>query len=239
MLKISNKIKNFFKKNNQNDWSEKYIIAFGDSIIAGQELIKEETPYRDVVYPKLASYLLNARKFDNFAETGTGQFKGQHNLDKLTGWNHNFTGSINHYKEEVKRADVILISFGNNDWKQPNPDGTLHTLDDVKLLLRKNIIRLINLNSKAQIIGLLETMSFREGLPALNLEGPNGFSYQNMVDAYDEVYKSLNIPVFDLRRYNIGNNIEDYVDKRDHFTKDKHAEIAKKLDEFVRSGYTI
>ena len=43
------------------------VVVFGDSIVAGQELVKEETPYRDVVYAKLASYYLNAHKLENFA----------------------------------------------------------------------------------------------------------------------------------------------------------------------------
>lgn len=232
--------KKYIKKNklkNAKKWEGMNVIAFGDSIIAGQELIREETPYRDIVYPKLASYILGARKFENFAETGTGLFKGQHNLDTKTGWIHSFSGSIEHYKPEIRDADVIIISYGNNDWKQPNPDGTFHSLDEVKKTLKNNIRKLRYYNDGCIVIGVLETMAFRNNKSALKLVGPNGFSYEDMVNAYEEIYTSEGVAIFDIRKYGIGNNIDEYVDHRDHFTKDKHVEIADALSNFVKNGY--
>src|SRR5699024_630350 len=148
--KIKKVLKQLFNKNNYSDWTNKNIIVFGDSIVAGQELVREETPYRDIVYAKLASYYLHAHKLENFAETGTGQFKGQHRLDKLAGWTHSFEGSIAHYQKEIKDAQVVLIAYGNNDWKQPNPDGTLHSLDEVKDKLRSNIQHISQINNNIQ-----------------------------------------------------------------------------------------
>ncbi|WEA53650.1 SGNH/GDSL hydrolase family protein [Weissella paramesenteroides] len=213
------------------------VIVFGDSIVAGQELVREETPYRDAVYAKLASYGLNARKLENFAETGTGQFKGQYNLDYLAGWTHSFEGSIKHYKQEIEQADVALIAYGNNDWKQLNPDGSLHTLTEVKDKLRQNIHRIRKINDKIQLVGVLETLAFRKKKAAWHLEGPNGFTYKDMVAAYTEIYEEQGVPVFDIRDYHIGNHIDEYVDDRDHFTLDIHKQIAKSLTDFVKHDY--
>lgn len=213
------------------------VVVFGDSIVAGQELVKEETPYRDVVYAKLASYYLNAHKLENFAETGTGQFKGQHHLDHLTGWTHSFGGSIQHYRQEIQQADVVLIAYGNNDWKQPNPDGSLHTLDEVKVKLRENIQRIRLINHHVQLVGVLETLAFRKHKPAWHLEGPNGFTYQEMLSAFIDVYHECDVPIFDIRDYHLGNHMDEYVDDRDHFTLSIHKQIAKSLTDFVRHGY--
>ncbi|WP_404975208.1 SGNH/GDSL hydrolase family protein [Weissella paramesenteroides] len=224
-------------KKAQNDWTNKNVVIFGDSIVAGQEFVREETPYRDAVYAKLASYYLNAHKLENFAETGTGQFKGQHHLDHLTGWTHSFEGSIQHYRQEVQRADVVLIAYGNNDWKQPNPDGSLHTLDEVKMKLRENIQLLRLINHHVQLVGVLETLAFRQHKPAWSLEGPNGFTYQEMLSAFIEVYQECEVPIFDIRDYHLGNHMDEYVDDRDHFTLSIHKQIAKSLADFVRHGY--
>lgn len=221
----------------QNDWTNKNIVVFGDSIVAGQELVREETPYRDAVYAKLASYYLNAHKLENFAETGTGQFKGQHHLDHLTGWTHSFEGSIQHYNQEIKWADVVLIAYGNNDWKQPNPDGSLHTLDEVKVKLRENIQRIRLINHHVQLVGVLETLAFRKHKPAWHLEGPNGFTYQEMLLAFIDVYQECDVPIFDIRDYHLGNHMDEYVDDRDHFTLSIHKQIAKSLADFVCHGY--
>lgn len=221
----------------QNDWSNKNVVVFGDSIVAGQELVREETPYRDAVYAKLASYYLNAHKLENFAETGTGQFKGQHHLDHLTGWTHSFEGSIKHYRQEIQQADVVLIAYGNNDWKQPNPDGSLHTLDEVKVKLRENIQRIRLINHHVQLVGILETLAFRKRKPAWHLKGPNGFTYQEMVAAFIEVYQECDVPIFDIRDYHLGNHIDEYVDDRDHFTLQVHKQIAKSLADFVHHQY--
>ncbi|WP_166434734.1 SGNH/GDSL hydrolase family protein [Weissella paramesenteroides] len=221
----------------QNDWTNKNIVVFGDSIVAGQELVREETPYRDAVYAKLASYYLNAHKLENFAETGTGQFKGQHHLDHLTGWTHSFEGSIQHYHQEIQQADVVLIAYGNNDWKQPNPDGSLHTLDEVKVKLRENIQRIRLINHHVQLVGVLETLAFRNHKPAWHLEGPNGFTYQEMLSAFIEVYQECDVPIFDIRDYHLGNHMDEYVDDRDHFTLPVHKQIAKCLTDFVRHDY--
>ena len=109
-MRVKNRLNNFLSNWHveQNDWTNKNVIVFGDSIVAGQELVREETPYRDLVYAKLASYYLHAHKLENFAETGTGQFKGQHNLDQLAGWTHSFEGSIQYYCQEIRQADVVL-----------------------------------------------------------------------------------------------------------------------------------
>ena len=231
-------LKKFIKQRTpRNDWTNMNVVVFGDSIVAGQELVKEATPYRDVVYAKLASYYLNAHKLENFAETGTGQFKGQHHLDRLTGWKHTFEGSIKHYRQEIQQADVVLIAYGNNDWKQPNPDGSLHTLDEVKVKLRKNIQRIRLINRHIQLVGILETLAFRKHKPAWHLEGPNGFTYQEMLSAFIEVYQECDVPIFDIRDYHLGNHIDEYVDDRDHFTLSIHKQIAKSLTDFVRHGY--
>ena len=235
--KIKKFLKKLFNKNNYSDWTNKNIIVFGDSIVAGQELVREETPYRDVVYAKVASYYLHAHMLENFAETGTGQFKGQHHLDKLAGWTHSFEGSIVHYQKEIKNAQVILIAYGNNDWKQPNSDGTLHSLDEVKDKLRSNIQHIRKINHNIQLVGILETMAFRKYKPAWNLKGPNGFTYAEMLNAFTEVYKESQIPIFDIRDYHLGNHIDEYVDDRDHFTLPIHKLIAKCLSDFVRHSY--
>lgn len=235
--KIKKVLKQLFNKNNYSDWTNKNIIVFGDSIVAGQELVREETPYRDIVYAKLASYYLHAHKLENFAETGTGQFKGQHRLDKLAGWTHSFEGSIAHYQKEIKDAQVVLIAYGNNDWKQPNPDGTLHSLDEVKDKLRSNIQHIRQINHNIQLVGILETIAFRKYKPAWNLKGPNGFTYAEMLSAFTEVYQECQIPIFDIRDYHLGNHIDEYVDDRDHFTLPVHKLIAKCLSDFVRHDY--
>ncbi len=236
--KIKELLKKFVKcKVPQNNWANMNVIVFGDSIVAGQELIREETPYRDVVYAKLAAYYLHAHKLENFAETGTGQFKGQHNLDRLAGWTHSFEGSIEYYKQEVKQADVALIAYGNNDWKQPNPDGTQHSLIEVKDKLRQNINHIRTINHHIQLVGVIETLAFRKHQPAWYLEGPNGFTYADMVAAYIEVYEEQNVAVFDIRDYHLGNHIDEYVDDRDHFTLAIHKQIAKSLTDFVKHGY--
>lgn len=236
--RIKTLLKSFLKtKKSRNDWTNMNVIVFGDSIVAGQELVREETPYRDVVYAKLASYYLNAHKLENFAETGTGQFKGQHNLDRLAGWTHSFEGSIAHYKRDIKQADVALIAYGNNDWKQPNPDGSLHGLTEVKDKLRQNINRIRAINPKIQLVGVIETLAFRKHQPAWHLKGPNGFTYADMVAAYIEVYEEQDVAVFDIRDYHLGNHIDEYVDDRDHFTLDVHKQIAKSLKDFVKHDY--
>lgn len=240
-MTVKSKVKRFLKYlhigKSTNDWKNKNVIVFGDSIVAGQELVREETPYRDVVYAKLASYYLHAHKLENFAETGTGQFKGQHNLDQLAGWTHSFEGSIQHYCQEIRQADVVLIAYGNNDWKQPNPDGSLHTLDEVKVKLRENIQRIRRINRHIQLVGVLETLAFRKHKPAWHLEGPNGFTYEEMLSAFIEVYEECQVPIFDIRDYHLGNHIDEYVDDRDHFTLAVHKQIAKCLADFVRHGY--
>ncbi|QEA57583.1 SGNH/GDSL hydrolase family protein [Weissella hellenica] len=236
--KIKELLKKFVKcKVPQNNWANMNVIVFGDSIVAGQELIREETPYRDVVYAKLAAYYLHAHKLENFAETGTGQFKGQHNLDRLAGWTHSFEGSIEYYKQEIKQADVALIAYGNNDWKQPNPDGTQHSLIEVKDKLRQNINHIRTINHHIQLVGVIETLAFRKHQPAWYLEGPNGFTYAEMVAAYIEVYEEQNVAVFDIRDYHLGNHIDEYVDDRDHFTLAIHKQVAKSLTDFVKHGY--
>lgn len=240
-MEVTSKVKKILgqwrHKQVQNDWTNKNIVVFGDSIVAGQELVREETPYRDAVYAKLASYYLNAHKLENFAETGTGQFKGQHHLDHLTGWTHSFEGSIQHYNQEIKWADVVLIAYGNNDWKQPNSDGSLHTLDEVKVKLRENIQRIRLINHHVQLVGVLETLAFRKHKPAWHLEGPNGFTYQEMLSAFIGVYQECDVPIFDIRDYHLGNHMDEYVDDRDHFTLSIHKQIAKSLADFVRHGY--
>lgn len=240
-MEVKSKVKKILgqwrHKKVQNDWTNKNVVVFGDSIVAGQELVREETPYRDAVYAKLASYYLNAHKLENFAETGTGQFKGQHHLDHLTGWTHSFEGSIQHYRQEIRRADVVLIAYGNNDWKQPNPDGSLHTLDEVKVKLRENIQRIRLINRHVQLVGILETLAFRKHKPAWHLEGPNGFTYQEMLSAFIDVYHECDVPIFDIRDYHLGNHMDEYVDDRDHFTLSIHKQIAKSLTDFVRHGY--
>ena len=238
-MRVKNRLNNFLSnwRVEQSDWTNKNVIVFGDSIVAGQELVREETPYRDLVYAKLASYYLNAHKLENFAETGTGQFKGQHHLDKLAGWTHSFEGSIQHYRQDIRQADVVLIAYGNNDWKQPNPDGSLHTLDGVKVKLRENIQRIRRINHHVQLVGVLETLAFRNHKPAWYLEGPNGFTYEEMLSAFIEVYQECQVPIFDIRDYHLGNHIDEYVDDRDHFTLAVHKQIAKCLADFVRHGY--
>lgn len=235
--KIKKIFEHWYRTKVNNDWTNKNIIVFGDSIVAGQELVREETPYRDVVYAKLASYYLNAHKLENFAETGTGQFKGQHHLDHLTGWTHSFEGSIQHYHQEIQQADVVLIAYGNNDWKQPNPDGSVHTLNEVKVKLRENIQRIRFINHRVQLVGVLEPLAFRNHKPAWHLEGPNGFTYQEMLSAFIEVYEECDVPIFDIRDYHLGNHIDEYVDDRDHFTLAVHKQIAKCLTDFVQYEY--
>ena len=240
-MTAKSKAKRFLKylhiEKSTNDWKNKNVVVFGDSIVAGQELVREETPYRDAVYAKLASYYLHAHKLENFAETGTGQFKGQHNLDQLAGWTHSFEGSIQHYCQEIRQADVVLIAYGNNDWKQPNPDGSLHTLDEVKVKLRENIQRIRRINRHIQLVGVLETLAFRKHKPAWHLEGPNGFTYEEMLSAFIEVYQECQVQIFDIRDYHLGNHMDEYVDDRDHFTLAVHKQIAKCLADFVRHGY--
>nr|CCC56533.1 putative uncharacterized protein [Weissella thailandensis fsh4-2] len=240
-MTVKSKVKRFLKYSHigksTNDWKNKNVIVFGDSIVAGQELVREETPYRDVVYAKLASYYLHAHKLENFAETGTGQFKGQHNLDQLAGWTHSFEGSIQHYCQEIRQADVVLIAYGNNDWKQPNPDGSLHTLDEVKVKLRENIQRIRRINRHIQLVGVLETLAFRKHKPAWHLEGPNGFTYEEMLSAFIEVYEECQVPIFDIRDYHLGNHMDEYVDDRDHFTLAMHKQIAVSLEDFVYHKY--
>lgn len=240
-MTVKSKAKRFLKylhiEKSTNDWKNKNVVVFGDSIVAGQELVREETPYRDAVYAKLASYYLHAHKLENFAETGTGQFKGQHNLDQLAGWTHSFEGSIQHYCQEIRQADVVMIAYGNNDWKQPNPDGSLHTLDEVKVKLRDNIQHIKRINHHIQLVGVLETLAFRKHKPAWHLEGPNGFTYEEMLSAFIEVYQECQVPIFDIRDYHLGNHIDEYVDDRDHFTLAVHKQIAKALVDFVRHGY--
>ena len=240
-MTVKSKAKRFLKYlhigKSTNDWTNKNVIVFGDSIVAGKGLVREETPYRDAVYAKLASYYLHAHKLENFAETGTGQFKGQHHLDKLAGWTHSFEGSIQHYRQDIRQADVVLIAYGNNDWKQPNPDGSLHTLDEVKVKLRENIQRIRRINHHVQLVGVLETLAFRKHKPAWYLEGPNGFTYEEMLSAFIEVYQECQVPIFDIRDYHLGNHIDEYVDDRDHFTLAVHKQIAKCLTDFVRQGY--
>src|SRR5699024_7608317 len=240
-MTVKSKAKRFLKylhiEKSTNDWKNKNVVVFGDSIVAGQELVREETPYRDLVYAKLASYYLHAHKLENFAETGTGQFKGQHNLDQLAGWTHSFEGSIQHYCQEIRQADVVMIAYGNNDWKEPNPDGSLHTLDEVKVKLRDNIQNIKRINHHIQLVGVLETLAFRKHKPAWHLEGPNGFTYEEMLSAFIEVYQECQVPIFDIRDYHLGNHIDEYVDDRDHFTLAVHKQIAKCLADFVRHGY--
>lgn len=220
-----------------NDWTNKTVVVFGDSIVAGQELIREQTPYRDIVYAKIASQYLNARVLHNFAETGTGQFKGQQNLDRKTGWVHNFEKSITRYKPEVKLADVIIIAYGNNDWKQPNPDGSMHSIEEVKQKLRDNINHLRKINPSVKIVGVLETVAFRKGKLAWLEAGPNEFTYEDMIDAYISVYNELNVAIFDIRDYHIGNALVEYVDDRDHFTKAIHRLMGEALVDFVKHKY--
>lgn len=220
-----------------NDWTNRTVLVFGDSIVAGQELIREQTPYRDIVYVKVASQYLNARVLHNFAETGTGQFKGQQNLDKKTGWVHNFENSINRYKPEVKLANVIIVAYGNNDWKQPNPDGSMHSIEEVKQKLRNNINHLRKINSSAQIVGVIETVAYRKGELAWLEKGANDFTYEEMINAYISVYTELNVAIFDIRDYHIGNSLSEYVDGRDHFTKTVHRLIGEALVDFVKHQY--
>ncbi|WP_376698389.1 SGNH/GDSL hydrolase family protein [Leuconostoc carnosum] len=222
---------------NLNDWTNKCVVVFGDSIIAGQEKIREQTPFRDIVYAKLAAYKLNTKKFDNFSETGTGQFKGQHNLDKATGWIHDFKGVISHYQQDISLANIGIIAYGNNDWKQLSSNGMSHSIKDVKIELIKNIQSSTPINPKIQLIGVLETVAFREGRSAWYLNGPNGFSYEDMVSTYMSVYQQLNVQIFDLRDYYLGNGCDEYVDGRDHFTKKMHEKIAWAMSDFVLNGY--
>ncbi|QIL50802.1 SGNH/GDSL hydrolase family protein [Weissella coleopterorum] len=224
------------EKKEYNNWKNKRVVVFGDSIVAGQKLVREETPYRDIVYAKLASYRLGADKFDNFAETGTGQFKGQHNLDNHTGWVHDFGGVIRHYHKDISIADVGLIAYGNNDWKQLTADGNTHSLMDVEEKLRENINLIKKYNPYIDLIGVLETMAFRNHKSAWYLKGPNGFDYSQMLNSYISVFNEMDVPIFDLRDYNIGNSIEDYVDDRDHFTEIKHRDIAIQFEKFIRGG---
>lgn len=232
-----NILKKIKKTTFSNDWTNKTVVVFGDSIVAGQELIREQTPYRDIVYAKIASQYLNARVLHNFAETGTGQFKGQQNLDRKTGWVHNFEKSIKRYAPEVQLADVVIVAYGNNDWKQPNPDGSMHSIEEVKQKLRDNINRIRKINGNVQIVGVLETVAFRKGKLAWHTEGPNKFTYAEMIEAYTAVYNELDVAIFDIRDYHIGNSITEYVDDRDHFTKFTHRLIGEALTDFVKHGY--
>src|SRR5699024_11312201 len=62
--------------------------------------------------------------------------------------------------------------------------GSLHTLDEVKMKLRENIQRIRRLNHHIKLVGVLETLAFRKHKPAWHLEGPNGFTYEEMVSAF-------------------------------------------------------
>lgn len=236
-MQVLRKIRKKLKKAAPNDWTDQTVVVFGDSIVAGQELIREQTPYRDIVYAKVASRYLNARVLHNFAETGTGQFKGQLNLDRKTGWVHNFENSIKRYLPEVKQADVVIIAYGNNDWKQPNSDGSIHSIEEVKQKLRDNINQIRQINRHVQIVGILETVAFRQHKLAWLVKGPNEFTYQDMIEAYISVYKEMGVAIFDIRDYHIGNSIREYIDDRDHFTKVIHSLIGEALVDFVKHDY--
>ena len=86
-------------------------------------------------------------------------------------------------------------------------------------------------------MGVLETLAFRNHKPAWYLEGPNGFTYEEMLSAFIEVYQECQVPIFDIRDYHLGNHIDEYVDDRDHFTLAVHKQIAKCLADFDRHGY--
>ena len=44
-MRVKNRLNNFLSNWHveQNDWTNKNVIVFGDSIVAGQELVREET----------------------------------------------------------------------------------------------------------------------------------------------------------------------------------------------------
>lgn len=210
------------------------MLVFGDSIVAGQELVRGETPYRDLVYARQAAYKLGVYAYKNLAETGVGQFKGRHDLDKQRGWVYTFSNVIDHHKRDIAKSSLIVIAYGNNDWKQYNSNNTIHTLDEMKHELSENINKIRRINKKSEIIGVLETKAFRKGKDAWDMLGPNGFSYGDMVNAYIEVYKQEGVHIFDMRKYGIGETIEEYVDDRDHFTKEVHGRLGDALASFVR-----
>lgn len=209
----------------------KKIIVFGDSIAAGQEIIRGESPYRNFSYPNVAAKILNL-SIRNLAEPGTGQFKGRYELDKKTGWEHNFTNMILKNEDYLKEAQVVLIAYGNNDWKQLTSDGRTHTLDDVRNKLKENINLIRNIKQTIKIIGILETNSFRKNRSAEYLEGPNGFAYHQMVDTYHDTFEENDVLVFDMREYGLGMDIEEYIDNRDHFTLNAHYTIGTALADF-------
>lgn len=214
--------------------NDERMLVFGDSIVAGQELVRGETPYRDLVYARQAAYKLGVYAYKNLAETGVGQFKGRHDLDKELGWVYTFSNVIDHHEKDVAKASLILIAYGNNDWKQYNTDNSTHTLDEVKQELSGNIKKIRQINNKSEIIGVLETKAFRKGKDAWDMLGPNGFSYGDMVNAYIEVYEQEGVHIFDMRKYGIGETIEEYVDDRDHFTKAVHGQLGDALVSFIR-----
>lgn len=142
-----------------------------------------------------------------------------------------FGNLIEHSVDKIKKANVITIMEGTNDY------GRNSSLDEVQRVMEKDIERIKEINPKAQIIGILPMNRFDKsilGQSAIGIKNRAGYTLGMLRNMEKKVYQSFDIPVTSFEAMGLHERPEYYVDRL-HPDLLLHQEMGRVLAKYLMS----
>lgn len=204
------------------------VVAFGDSLTYGQtknQATRAKQPYIDKAVTTLGGNVTNR------GMQGTGLFRGAKSK-------HNLGAEISKNRALLRHANVVTIGMGTNDYALIDDNKRKHSLPELKKQLAKNIKQIKKLNKNVRIIGILPTNRFNaQGKSLYNSVGKNGFSLNQLSDAYKKIYQKHGVAVLDWRKTNqtVIKKPQQLADRKTHPSQKTYNAMAKVLVKFLNN----
>lgn len=180
------------------DWAtEKKALILGDSIAKGTEYIngKATVTAKPFITTALLNLGVSADKIQNSAFSGSGVFAYvKADAPQNLGWQIT--------NRNISAFSVVFLSYGTNDWAK-DKQGAKTLLDDATELNR-SIQAIREMAPTAKIFGVLPLDRFdAKKVNLWNNIGKQGFTLEELSQAYAQVYAANGVPAFD---WHTGNN---------------------------------
>lgn len=182
-----------YEKTSVNPIKNQSIVIFGDSVSYGEKYLNTVSKYS---YLPLAADYLGAKKVNNFSIPGSGIMA---NFEEGYTW-QNIECAIKEHKEDVKKADIVIIAGGRND-------TVVHNLKKYQLEINlTNQIKLIRkLNPEVTIYGIIPwdglTVDPNRKISDYHIKKTkSGLTLTRVADILGEVYQKNDVLFFDPRK---------------------------------------
>lgn len=122
---------------------------------------------------------------------------------------HNdFTTLVTQNEDKLKKASVIIIAEGTNDY------GRSSNLKQVENVMKRELKRIKEWNNKAYILGITPINRFdkENGKSAYTLKNKAGYTLQDLVQMEEKIYKEYQIPVISFSEIGLSFNQHDFID---------------------------